>query len=467
MKDVSELVQTAQSGDSEAYNALIQRFQPMAYATAYRYLRDHHLAQDIVQEATIEAFVHLAQLKEPAAFPGWFRQIVFRQCTRVLRQATIPATSLETLGDDPLDDLLMESNPEDIAVRRELHAYVRAAIASLPQHERQVTELFYGYHYSYNEVCTFLKIPLTTVKKRLHAARQKLKVYLQAALHDANEIARHSSNDEANAETWLARWLLLWLKISVGTRFITSYAIYRPSPSNIAASRSRVSEALLPLPFPISRPDPNGTSPCRMEAVGARGGVGLGGGLALALLLGTRDWRIALEAENALAQAGPAGVDAALWGLSHPSVQVRRGCAGFLDHHGTDACFAALRQAALHDPAPSVRRAAVHSASCQRCKPCPLTGDLIGLLVQAALSDSSRRVRENAIGGLRYQPRDPRAIAALEEVLRTETDPRLRREAHHALKHQDPGYRAMVDAQARERGIAAARARAEKADTRD
>ncbi len=188
---------------------------------------------------------------------------------------------------------------------------------------------------------------------------------------------------------------------------------------------------------------------------------------ALVIQLGADNWRIVMEAENALAQAGQAGIDSVLWGLSHQNVSVRRGCAGFMDHHGTDACFAALQQVALHDPAPSVRRVAVHSASCQRCKPCPLTGDLVGLLVQAALSDSNRRVRENAIGGLRYQPRDPRAVAALEEILRTETDPRLRREAHHALKHQNPAYRAMVDAQAREQGIAAARARAEKADTCD
>ena len=70
MKALSELVEAAQAGDSEAYDALIQRFQQMAYATAYRYLGDHHLAQDVVQEAALEAFVHLPQLKEPLAFPG-------------------------------------------------------------------------------------------------------------------------------------------------------------------------------------------------------------------------------------------------------------------------------------------------------------------------------------------------------------------------------------------------------------
>ena len=183
---------------------------------------------------------------------------------------------------------------------------------------------------------------------------------------------------------------------------------------------------------------------------------------ALAEQMGAGDWRMALEGETALIRAGQAGIDAVLWGLSHPNVRVRRGCAGFLDHHGTDACFAALQWVALHDPAPSVRRVAVHSASCQRCKPCPLTGDLVGLLVQVALSDTNRRVRENAIGGLRYQPQDARAVAALEKILRTDTDPHLRRDAHHALKHQDPNYKAAFDKKAREQGIASARARKEQ-----
>src|SRR5581483_5953746 len=77
---------------------------------------------------------------------------------------------------------------------------------------------------------------------------------------------------------------------------------------------------------------------------------------ALVVQLGADNWRIVMEAENALAKAGQAGIDAVLWGLSHRNVSVRRGCAGFMDHHGTDACFAALQQVALHDPAPSVAR---------------------------------------------------------------------------------------------------------------
>jgi HEAT repeat protein len=245
-------------------------------------------------------------------------------------------------------------------------------------------------------------------------------------------------------------------------------------------------------------------------------------------LLGAQNWMAEQATQAALARAGEAGIAAAIWGLSHPSVRVRRGCAGFMDHHATDACFASLCDVALHDPAPSVRRMAVHSATCQECKPCPLTGDRVGLLVEVALSDSNRRVRLHALWGLhqpqdarakaalvtllrdadphvrlaacaallaqdpnsqgetvdvvglhvqialsgtdrrarlsavsrlQWLPPDTRAVAALEQILQTESDPRLRAAAHHALKHQDPSYKAAVDARARERGKATARTR--------
>ena len=172
MKEFTHLVEAAQAGDREAYAALAQRFQGMAYAIAYRYVGDHHLAQDLVQDAIIEAFLHLPQLKEPSAFPGWFRQIVFRQCTRLLRQATLPSSSLEAAS----ADLIAERDTEDLVMQAEREAAVRAALASLPRHEQLVAALFYGYGYSYSEVSAFLKIPITTVKKRLHSARQKLRM---------------------------------------------------------------------------------------------------------------------------------------------------------------------------------------------------------------------------------------------------------------------------------------------------
>ena len=63
-------------------------------------------------------------------------------------------------------------------------------------------------------------------------------------------------------------------------------------------------------------------------------------------------------------------------------------------------------------------------------------------------------MRLEAIAGLRPQPRDARAVAALRAMLATETHPTLRREVHLSLTWQDPTYRAQVDAAARARGRA-------------
>jgi HEAT repeat protein len=175
-------------------------------------------------------------------------------------------------------------------------------------------------------------------------------------------------------------------------------------------------------------------------------------------LLGSHDWRTIQTTWEALVATGERGLGAVVAGLAHPNARVRRGCADFLDHYGTDACIPALRQTALHDPVSGVRRAAVHALLCQRCKPCPLTGDILDFLVQVALEDSNVRVRGEAIWGLGAQPRDPRATAALKHLLRHESHPDLLHGAHAALMRQDPAYREAVNLHARLRGIVRAQA---------
>lgn len=171
------------------------------------------------------------------------------------------------------------------------------------------------------------------------------------------------------------------------------------------------------------------------------------------------DWRTLLDATQNLDHAGQAGLEAVIEGLSHPSSLVRRECASYIDHRGTDACISRLRFVALHDPVANVRRTAVHSLTCQRCKPCPLTGDIIGFLVQVALTDPNMRVRQEAVSGLKQpgQLPDARAVAVLNKILQEESNQELLRLAHFALKHHDPEYRRAVDARNREEGIARAR----------
>jgi DNA-directed RNA polymerase specialized sigma24 family protein len=86
MEELQSLVIRTRSGDLAAYEEIVRRFQDMALGYTYSIPGDFHHAEDAAQEAFIQAYRDLAQLREPAAFPGWFRTIVFRQCDRTARR---------------------------------------------------------------------------------------------------------------------------------------------------------------------------------------------------------------------------------------------------------------------------------------------------------------------------------------------------------------------------------------------
>jgi len=174
--------------------------------------------------------------------------------------------------------------------------------------------------------------------------------------------------------------------------------------------------------------------------------------------LGTRDWRAVAEAHSALVAAGQEGVAAVLAGLAHADPRVRRGCAGFFDHHGTDACVPGLVRALLMDSVANVRREAVHSLACDRCKESPLQADAVPLLLDRIENDPSYKVRREAIFGLTRQAPDDRAHPVLRRVFADESEhPEVRKMARHVLRLLDPRFRAETDALARAHQAAPAR----------
>lgn len=174
LADLAPLITATRAGDPAAAGELVRRFQDMAYATAFAYLGDHHRAEDAAQEAFLTAFQDLPKLREPAAFPGWFRQIVRGACGRLTRGRAPDPLSLESAA--AIAD--GAPTPDRLAEARELGGHVHAALRTLPEHERLATILYYIGDYTQAEVATFLGVPVTTVKKRLYAARQRLRARL-------------------------------------------------------------------------------------------------------------------------------------------------------------------------------------------------------------------------------------------------------------------------------------------------
>ncbi len=176
MEELGLLIRCAQAGDLDAYSAIVQQFQDMAVGYAYSILGDFHLAEDAVQEAFIEAYPILSRVYGPAAFPGWFRRIIFKHCNRLTRGKRDELMSLETMVNIP-------SGRRDPAVEieeQETKSLVLAAVAALPENQRQVTTLFYISGFSQKHIADFLEVPVTTVDNRLRASRKKLKATLHS-----------------------------------------------------------------------------------------------------------------------------------------------------------------------------------------------------------------------------------------------------------------------------------------------
>lgn len=171
MESVEELVLRAQAGEAEACEAIYHRFQAMALNYAYSILGDYELAEDARQEAFVKAFCDLMALRDPAAFPGWFRQIVRKHSIQLRRGRRVILVPLEATGEPATDG----QGPAARAQQRETQAFVRRAIGGLPAHERDCVELYYLEHRTLREVGEALELPVQTVKSRLHTARGRLR----------------------------------------------------------------------------------------------------------------------------------------------------------------------------------------------------------------------------------------------------------------------------------------------------
>ena len=192
MLDLRTLILAAQQGDKEAFNQVVLRFQDMAYATAYAMVRDAALAQDAAQEAFIDAYLTLSNLREPAAFPGWFRRIVVKHSdrqTRGQRTQTIPIDELFDLRSALPNPALALDNA---LLQQEIHS----AIDWLTPAQRLVTLLFYIEGYSLQEIAAYLELPMTAVKKRLFNARQNLKQRMMTMTEPTFQAHRPSQNEQ-------------------------------------------------------------------------------------------------------------------------------------------------------------------------------------------------------------------------------------------------------------------------------
>jgi RNA polymerase sigma factor (sigma-70 family) len=171
-----ELVAASLNGDRAAFGLLIDRHRPRVTALVRRMLTSREEAEDVVQEAVLQAFLGLERLREPASFGSWLCAIAVNVARMRLRSsrepaglggAPVPPDQLELVSSDPL--------PEQVVEELESLAALHEALEPLPAHEREAVLMYYVDGLTAEEIAALLDERPGTVRVRLHRARGRLR----------------------------------------------------------------------------------------------------------------------------------------------------------------------------------------------------------------------------------------------------------------------------------------------------
>jgi RNA polymerase sigma-70 factor (ECF subfamily) len=180
----AKLVVRAQTGDREAFGALVEQFQRTVYAVCLGRLGNPSEALELTQEVFLHVMRRIDQLREPERFAGWLRQVAVRmainRATRRVAPPSVDAGVLEaTCGqrDEPIDELIL----------RERARRLWEGLNRLKPLDREALVSFYIQGESLVEIAERLESPLGTIKRRLHIARKRLRTELQASVANADE----------------------------------------------------------------------------------------------------------------------------------------------------------------------------------------------------------------------------------------------------------------------------------------
>jgi len=173
MRD-AECVRRLQRGETDAFETLVRRHEKRIFNLVYRMLGDYEEAAEVSQEVFLSAFRAVGQFRGDANFSTWLYRIALNHAST--RRKTLGTRQHRLLAIDnaePLSD--PQPSPSDILEKKEIRERVQAALNQLDPEDAEVILLRDLQDVSYDEVARVLKIPVGTVKSRLHRARRALK----------------------------------------------------------------------------------------------------------------------------------------------------------------------------------------------------------------------------------------------------------------------------------------------------
>ena len=176
-----DLVVAFQSGDIPAFDQLVRRWDRKIQGVIYRIVGNHDEARDLSQEAFLKAYRALGTFKQEARFSSWLYQIAINatrdRLRRRRRRTDLSLDDVEERGESALRD----AGPSalDLIESNDLSRVVAAAMAALPEEQREVVILKEYQGLTFPEIAETLDVPLSTVKTRLYRGLGQLRVRLE------------------------------------------------------------------------------------------------------------------------------------------------------------------------------------------------------------------------------------------------------------------------------------------------
>ncbi|MEV0622505.1 RNA polymerase sigma factor [Nonomuraea sp. NPDC050404] len=170
--DDDEAIARSLDGDLAAYEALVARYSALAHRTAYL-LGAGDEAEDVVQEAFVKAYRHLAGFRRDAPFRPWLLRIVANETHNLNRSRGRRSELALRLG--ATADARTPDDPSDVVEAGDRRARLLAAVRGLPERERQAVVCRYFLQLTEAETAQVLDWPVGTVKSSTHRGLARLR----------------------------------------------------------------------------------------------------------------------------------------------------------------------------------------------------------------------------------------------------------------------------------------------------
>ena len=186
-QDDARLIDLVLSGDSAAYSVLVRRYQDRLFTALVHIASSRDEAEDVAQEAFIQAFLKLASFERQSSFYTWLYRIAFNTAISRKRRKRVESSieqAKDAVGDEPAD---RGERPDGRLLREERAELIQRALGELSEEHRAILVLREMEGCDYEEIAKILDLPVGTVRSRLHRARLQLKEQLTGVLDEPME----------------------------------------------------------------------------------------------------------------------------------------------------------------------------------------------------------------------------------------------------------------------------------------